>query len=63
MAFGFSEPAGSPLHWSYVAPDVFDNDDWDEDEPDDDDWDDDEDVDEEQREWDDAVEYVMAMMN
>jgi hypothetical protein len=74
MAFGFSEPAGSPLHSGYVAPDsvdldeLYDDDDWvteiDDDELDDETWDDDddEDEDEERREWDASIAYLMEAM-
>lgn len=70
MAFGFSEPAGSPLHWGFVAPDPDDLSDLydphnyleDDDEMDDETWDDDEDEDEAQKEWDEAIDFLVGAM-
>ena len=73
MAFGFSEPAGSPLHWGFVAPDPDDLDDLydphnyldDDDELDEEDeetWSDEEDLDEAQKEWDGAIDFLMGAM-
>ncbi len=58
-----------PVSYSFVAPDPYnpdDDDDWDaeldDDEMDDETWDDDEDEDEAQKEWDEAIDFLVGAM-